>query len=141
MANRVWKGVYLKVFGRSRQLSLNKHSFYEKSRRQEKKKEKIMSFIVATNVIASRPPERRLTGTPHALAKSHEQSKPRIYNFCNRAVPVYDLFTIYEFCQTALCLVTMNNSSSSYEQVMIRHEQVIFENKTLPSQEKRMKNI
>ena len=32
------------------------------------KKEKIMTFIVATNVIASRPPERRPTGTPHARA-------------------------------------------------------------------------
>ena len=31
------------------------------------KMEKIM-FIVATNVIASRPPERRPTGTPHARA-------------------------------------------------------------------------
>ena len=29
---------------------------------------------------------------------------------------------IHEFCQTALCLVTMNNSSSSYERVMISHE-------------------
>ena len=28
-----------------------------------------MTFIVATNVIASRPPERRLTGTPYARAK------------------------------------------------------------------------
>ena len=28
-----------------------------------------MTFIVATNVIASRPPERRPTGTPHAPAK------------------------------------------------------------------------
>ena len=28
-----------------------------------------MTFIVATNVIASRPPERRPTGTPHARAK------------------------------------------------------------------------
>ena len=27
-----------------------------------------MSFLVATNVIASRPPERRPTGTPHARA-------------------------------------------------------------------------
>ena len=35
---------------------------------EEKKKEKIMTFIVATNVIASRPPERRPTGTPHARA-------------------------------------------------------------------------
>ena len=28
-----------------------------------------MTFIVATNVIASRPPERRPTGTPYARAK------------------------------------------------------------------------
>ena len=31
-----------------------------------------MTFIVATNVIASRPPERRPTGTPHARAKNDE---------------------------------------------------------------------
>ena len=30
-----------------------------------------MTFIVATNVIASRPPERRPTGTPHARAKNN----------------------------------------------------------------------
>ena len=30
----------------------------------------IMSFLVATNVVASRPPERRPTGTPHARAKN-----------------------------------------------------------------------
>ena len=29
-----------------------------------------MLFLVATNVVASRPPERRLTGTLHACAKS-----------------------------------------------------------------------
>ena len=31
---------------------------------------KIMMFIVATNVVASRPPEHRPTGTPHARANS-----------------------------------------------------------------------
>ena len=31
-----------------------------------------MLFLVATNVIASRPPKRRLTGTLHALAKIHQ---------------------------------------------------------------------
>ena len=29
-----------------------------------------MTFIVATNVISSRRPERRPTGTPHARAKN-----------------------------------------------------------------------
>ena len=43
MADRVWKGVYPEVFGRSKQLSLNKF------------------FDPSTNVIASRPPERRPT--------------------------------------------------------------------------------
>ena len=28
-----------------------------------------MTFIVANNVVSSRPPERRPTGTPHARAK------------------------------------------------------------------------
>ena len=38
----------------------------KKKKRKEKKKEKkkIMTFIVATNVIASQPPERLSTGTP-----------------------------------------------------------------------------
>ena len=34
-----------------------------------KKKKKRMSFIVATNVVASRLPERQQTGTLHAHAK------------------------------------------------------------------------
>ena len=38
-------------------------------KRIKKKKKKIMSFLVATNAVASRPPERRPTGTPHARAK------------------------------------------------------------------------
>ena len=39
----------------------------EKKEKKEKRK-KIMTFIVATNVIASRPAERRPTGAPHARA-------------------------------------------------------------------------
>ena len=35
---------------------------------EKKIEEKIMTFIVATNVVASRPPEHRPTGTPHARA-------------------------------------------------------------------------
>ena len=37
---------------------------------EKKKKSKIISFIVATNVVASRPPECRPTGTPTACAKN-----------------------------------------------------------------------
>ena len=41
--------------------------------KKEKKKMKIMTFIVATNVIASRLPEHRPTGTPHARAKKEKR--------------------------------------------------------------------
>ena len=42
--------------------------FYTPCRRWEKRKKrnKIMSFIVVTNVVDSRQPERRPTGTPDA---------------------------------------------------------------------------
>ena len=40
----------------------------EKEMEERKMEWKIMMFIVATNVIAGQPPERRLTGTPHASA-------------------------------------------------------------------------
>ena len=43
----------------------------EEKKRKEKRK-KIMTFIVATNVIASRPPKRRPTVTPHARANISE---------------------------------------------------------------------
>ena len=41
--------------------------------KKKRKKEKIMSFIVATNVIACRLPERRSTGIPYAHAKILEE--------------------------------------------------------------------
>ena len=34
----------------------------------------MMSFLVATNVVASRMPERQPTGTPHARAKKKENN-------------------------------------------------------------------
>ena len=40
--------------------------------RGEKQEEKIKSEIVATNVVASLPPERQPTGTPTTCAKSSE---------------------------------------------------------------------
>ena len=41
----------------------------KRKKKSKKRKEKRMAFIVATNVVASRPPKRRPTGTPHARAK------------------------------------------------------------------------
>ena len=76
MDDWVWKGVYPLFFGRSHQLSLNK--FLDPSApsmrkvddgKKKKRKERIMLFLVATNVVASRLPERQSTGTPHARAK------------------------------------------------------------------------
>ena len=40
--------------------------------KKKRKKEKKMSFLVATNVVASRLPERQPTGTPHACANFTE---------------------------------------------------------------------
>ena len=42
---------------------------------EREKMKKIMPFIVATNVVASRPPERRPTGTPHARANLKTSTK------------------------------------------------------------------
>ena len=39
---------------------------------KKRKRKKIMKFIVATNVIASRMPERQPTGTPHARANMED---------------------------------------------------------------------
>ena len=52
----------------------SKHCFLEKIRwrrkkKKKKEKKKRTSFIVDTNVVASRPPEGRLTGMPHPHAK------------------------------------------------------------------------
>ena len=44
--------------------------------REKKRKKKIRTFIVATNVVASRPPKRRPTETPHARAKRKEKIMP-----------------------------------------------------------------
>ena len=38
---------------------------------EKNEKKKIKMFLVATNVVASRPPERRPTATPTARAKIH----------------------------------------------------------------------
>ena len=42
-------------------------------KKEEKKEKKIKTFLVATNVVASRPPERRLTGTPTARARINDK--------------------------------------------------------------------
>ena len=71
MADGVWKGVQSLVIGRSDQPSQNK-SFdlsTPSMRTGSDGGEKEIMFIVATNVIVSRPPERRQTGTPTARAK------------------------------------------------------------------------
>ena len=39
---------------------------------KKKRKKKIKSFLVATNVVASRPTEQRPTETPHARAKNRK---------------------------------------------------------------------
>ena len=41
-----------------------------RQKKKRKGKEKIMLILVATNVVASRPPDRRPTGMPYARANS-----------------------------------------------------------------------
>ena len=48
--------------------------------KKEKKKEKMMTFIMATNVIAGRPPEHQPTGTPTNHAKN--RIKPDLLVIC-----------------------------------------------------------
>ena len=76
MADGVWKCVYPEVFGHSKQLSLNK--FFDPSTpsmtkvdegEEKKRKEKIITSIAATNVVASQPPKCRPTGALTARAK------------------------------------------------------------------------
>ena len=72
MADWVWKGVYYWVVGCSRQLLLNKcldpSTPLMRKVHNGGEKKKIIMFIVATNVVASRLPKRRPTGTPTARA-------------------------------------------------------------------------
>ena len=79
MADGVWKGVQPQVIGHFEPLSLNK--FFDPStpsmrkvddgeeKNEKKEKKKIKMFLVATNVVASRPPERRPTATPTLVPK------------------------------------------------------------------------
>ena len=68
---------------------------------EEKKKEKkIMTFIVATKVIASRPPERRPTGTPHARANLVLPHSPKLKRysetFCHKLLSVLTLYRVMQ---------------------------------------------
>ena len=59
----------------------------EETKNREKmggKKKKIMMKIVATNVVASQPPERRLTATPTARVKN---LSPFVVHFKRRDCP------------------------------------------------------
>ena len=38
--------------------------------KKKKRKENNVAFLVATNIVASRPPKRQPTGTPHARANN-----------------------------------------------------------------------
>ena len=59
--------MYSKVFDPSFP-SMRKVDDGEKNEKKRNKEEKKIKFFVATIVVASRPPEHRPTGTPHACA-------------------------------------------------------------------------
>ena len=54
-----------------------------------------MPFIVATYVIASQPPERRPTGTPHARANSAYR---HIWTEKNSKVNLYLMIKVVDIC-------------------------------------------
>ena len=60
-----------------------------------------MTFIVATNVVASRPPERRPTGTPHARAKN---SSYTMFLRFPRSEPPNSHKQIFYMCSNTLLL-------------------------------------
>ena len=62
-----------------------------KKRGKKKKKKKKKTFLVATNVVASRPPERQLTATPTARANSkrHTYPSPELVRFTTH----FEVFT------------------------------------------------
>ena len=144
MANWVWEGVYPQVFGCSRQLSLNKYfdpsilsmRKVDNGKRKEKRKEKIMSFLVATDVVASRPPKRRPTGTPHARAKN---SSYTMFLRFPRSEPPNSHKQIFYMCSNTLLLFRnfhrIKEKSREYylcmsAQWLILYEQNILEGRT-----------
>ena len=58
----------------------------EKKEWKKWKNEKIMTFIVATNVVASRPLERRPTGMPTACAKSLKRINDKVDSVQSKCV-------------------------------------------------------
>ena len=54
-----------------------------------------MTFIVGTNIVASRPPERRLTGTPHARANKGHNPPFKFFRICHP----FSLRAAYQACQ------------------------------------------
>ena len=69
-------------------------------REETGRKKKIMTFMVATNVIASRPPERRPTGTPHARANLVLPHSPKLKRysetFCHKVLSVLTLYRVMQ---------------------------------------------
>ena len=61
-----------------------------------------MSFLVATNAVASQPPERRPTGTPHARANKLK------YMNCNAK----------SLCITSMMLMTVSKNPALSQKVL-----------------------
>ena len=68
MADGIWQGVYLEIFGRSRQILLRNlfdlsTPFIRKGRdegeKNGEKKKRLMKILATTSFASSRPPERR----------------------------------------------------------------------------------
>ena len=62
-----------------------------------------MSFLVATNVVASRPPESRPTGTPHARAKITKLG----FKIARREISILLTFYFYPSELKGICTINV----------------------------------
>ena len=142
MADGVWK-----VFW-------SEHSFYEKSRwrrkkkKEKKRKKKIMTFIVGTNVVASRTPERRPTGMPHSHAnysysswsRQNCQNLKKFYTLHHPPIspgtllfPILDNYlrlyhTSSYICTASLRMTAHSSVASIWEKRTFQHGQEFHQN-------------
>ena len=64
----------------------------EKRKYKRKKRDKIMLFVVATNVVPSQPPKRQPTGVPIASANMFvQQITPLIFSALESILILYEL--------------------------------------------------
>ena len=135
MAEEVWKGVYPQVFGRSKQLSLNK--FFDPStpsmrkgcngEKNRKKRKRLMIIVATTSMPAvdRQPPERRplelRTPVPIlTIRKFNKQLSGDRYNCCYCIKSkVKFLFYLKQTTLALYCFLETESSHSSLQVLIV----------------------